>query len=83
LKEKIRLKILAKQKSDLGHHNKKATVKTYSPGEKVFVKVNKRLGNKLGKVFIEKTVQQDLGSTLKIDDKIVHKDNIRFLIAAH
>lgn len=82
LKENIRAKILAKQKSDLDYHNKKTVTKTYNPGDKVFVKVNKRLGNKISKLFVEKTVQQDLGTTLKIDDKIVHKDNIRFLIAA-
>lgn len=83
LKERIRSKILAKQKTDLEYHNKKTIVKSYRPGDKVFVKINKRLGNKFSKVFTEKTVQEDLGTTLKIDNKIVHKDNIRFLIAAH
>lgn len=82
LREKIKQKILDKQKSDLKYHNKKTVVKTYSPGDKVFVKVNKRLGNKFNKIFVEKTVQQDLGTSIKIDDKIVHKDNIRFLFAA-
>jgi len=80
--EKIRSKIVAKQKSDLDYHNKNRTLKTFKPGDKVFVKTNKRLGNKFSKVFVEKTVQQDLGTTVKINDKIVHKDNIRFPITA-
>lgn len=82
LKNDIRSKILEKQKSDLVYHNKKSVVKMYSPGEKVFVKINKRLGNKFNKVFEEKIVQEDLGTTLKIDNKIVHKDNVQFLVTA-
>jgi len=81
IQQDISAKILSKQKADLNFHNKNKVSKTFKPGEKVYVKVNKRLGNKFSKPYLEKTVQEDLGTTLKIDNKIVHKDNIRFLIS--
>lgn len=49
----------------------KAIVKTYSPGEKVYVKLNRHLGN-----------MEDLGTTVEIDNRIIHKGNIRFLVTA-
>lgn len=83
LREKVQSRITAKQNSDLNYHNRNTTTRTYNPGDKVFVRVNKRLGNKFSKVFNEKIVQQDLGTTLKIDNRIVHKDSIKFLAAAY
>lgn len=80
LQKRIECRIANKQRADLTYHNKKTLNITYSPGDKVYVKINKRLGNKLTDIFTEKTVQEDLGSTLKIDNRIVHKDNIRFFV---
>lgn len=80
LKDEICTKIANKQKSDLGYHNKNRVVRTYNIGDKVYVKTNKRLGNKFSRVFVEKIVQEDLGTKLRIDGRIVHKDNIQFLI---
>ena len=80
LRQKIHSKILAKQRADLNYHNEKKVLRTFQPGQIVYVKANKRLGNKLSKAYVEKVVQDDLGTTLKIDNKIVHKDNIKFLI---
>lgn len=79
LKEAIQSRIAAKQKSDLNYHNRTTVTRTYNPGDKVYVKTNKRLGNKFSKAFNEKIVQQNLGTTVRIDDRIVHKDNIKFL----
>ena len=79
LRNEISNKILVKQKSDLNFHNKNKSSKTFKPGEKVYMKTNKRLGNKFSKPYVEKIVQEDLGTTLKIDDRIVHKDNVKFL----
>lgn len=76
-KIEIRNRLKDKQKADLQYHNKNRCQRVFQPGEKVFVKINRRLGNKLSKIYIEKVVQEDLGTTLKIDDKLVHKDNIR------
>ena len=82
LKVRIHSRIMAKQKADLNYHNMNAVTRTYTPGDKVYVKTNKRLGNKFSKLFSEKIVQKDLGTTLMIDDRIVHKDNIKFLSTA-
>lgn len=52
--------------------------KTFETGEKVFLKRNRRLGNKLDKVFVEKTVERDLGGTaVIIEGKKIHKSNLR------
>lgn len=44
-------------------------MKTYEPGDRVFVRRNKRLGNKFDKVFVEKVVERDLGTTVLINGK--------------
>ena len=76
LKVSMHSRIVAKQKSDLNYHNRNAVTRTYMPGDKVYVKTNKRLGNKFSKLFSEKIVQKDLGTKLMIDERIVLKDNM-------
>lgn len=61
----------------LKRFNKNAFTRTYQPGDKVFLRRNRRLGNKFEKVFIEKIVEQDLGTTVLIDGKRIHKSNLR------
>uniref|UniRef100_W8BY62 RNA-directed DNA polymerase n=1 Tax=Ceratitis capitata TaxID=7213 RepID=W8BY62_CERCA len=51
--------------------------RVFKVGDVVFVRRNKRLGNKLNKVYIQNTVQKDLGTTVMINGKQIHKDNIR------
>lgn len=47
-RQEISGQIAEKQKTDLEYHNKnRHKIKTYSPGETIFVKINKRLGTKL------------------------------------
>lgn len=75
--EIVKLKITKEQERMLTFFNKNASNKVYMPGEKVFVRRNKRLGNKLDKVFIEKVVQRDLGTTVLIGGKRIHKNNLR------
>lgn len=48
-----------------------------TPGERVFVKNNKRLGNKLTPVCTEQKVQADLGTSVLIKGRVVHKDNLK------
>lgn len=43
--------------------------KIFQEGEKVYVRRNKRLGNKLNKVYVENIVQKDLGTTVLINGK--------------
>uniref|UniRef100_W8C8G1 RNA-directed DNA polymerase n=1 Tax=Ceratitis capitata TaxID=7213 RepID=W8C8G1_CERCA len=57
--------------------NSKNSPRTFKEGEKVYVRRNKRLGSKLNKVYIENVVQKDLGTTVLINGKKIHKDNIR------
>lgn len=73
----VKNRLIKDQERMLKRFNESALTKTYSPGEKVFLRRNKRLGNKFGKVFVEKFVQQDLGTTVLIDGKKVHKSNLR------
>lgn len=49
----------------------------FDTGQKVFVKLNKRVGNKLSQRYARRTIQADLGTTVLIRGRIVHKDNIR------
>lgn len=65
------------QQKMLNRLNKNLKTKTYHSGEKVFLRTNKRLGNKFNKIFIEKVVEKDLGTTVLIDGKPIHKSNLR------
>lgn len=72
-------KLKQKQASDMRVHNKNRTNhKDYEPGDKVFVKVNKRLGTKLSKSYAEEIVKENKNSTITTESgRIVHKNNIR------
>ena len=73
----IKNKLLKSQGNSLNRLNKKSSTKIYKPGEIVFVRRNRRLGNKFDKVFVQGTVDKDLGSTVLVDGKKVHKNNLR------
>lgn len=49
----------------------------FNTGDIVFVRRNRRLGNKVDKVYLEKVVQKDLGTSVIIDGRKIHKNNIR------
>lgn len=72
-------KISEKQDKDLKTHNKKRTeIRTYLPGDIVFVKGNKRLGNKLTPRYKQEIVKEDKGGIIITESKkIVHKNLIR------
>lgn len=75
----IMAKIKEKQELDLRTHNKHRTeIKNYKPGDLVFVKGNKRLGNKLTPRYKMEIVKADNGRTiLTTSNRIVHKDLIK------
>lgn len=77
LKEEIIQILRTTQKQDLDYHNKGAISKTFQPGDKVYLKTNKRLGNKLSKLYNLKTIQADLGTAVVIDGRQIHKNNLR------
>lgn len=43
----------------------------------VLVKANRRLGNKLSPLYVEEKIEADLGTTVLIKGRGVHKDNLR------
>lgn len=71
--------IVNKQAKDIETHNKKRNpFKDYTPGQKVYVKINKRLGSKLSAQYKEETVRENLKSTIITEsNRTVHKDHIR------
>lgn len=73
----VREHLRAAQHKVLERYNKDATTKRYQPGEVVFIKRNRRLGNKFDKFFMRGVIQRDLGTTVLIDGRKVHKDNLR------
>jgi len=51
--------------------------RTFEVGEKVLVKSIRRLGNNLTPLCEERNVGVDLGTTVLIKGRVVHKDNLR------
>lgn len=68
-----------KQQKDLRNHNKKRKpIKTYQPGQIIYVKHNKRLGSKLTVRYKAETVKEDKNTTVLTESgKIIHKSLIR------
>jgi len=50
--------------------------RVFEVGEKVLVKTNRRLGNKLTPLCEERAVEADMGTTVFIKGRVVHKDNL-------
>lgn len=72
-------KLKEKQITDLAYHNrKKRTLKQYAQGEVIFVKINKRLGNKLTSRYKKEIVSENYNTTVKTQSgRIVHTNNIK------
>jgi len=62
----IKEKIASAQQKKLDQINKKRDYKSYLVGDRVWIKNNKRLGNKLSPLFTEDIVEADLGTTVLI-----------------
>lgn len=70
-------RIRCAQQKELTSHNRNRIERVFKEGDKVMVKRNTRLGNKLTPLFEEHTIEKDLGSTVLIKGRVVHKDNLR------
>ena len=57
----------------IDNYNKNKTDKKFNVEDKVFV----IMGNKLSPLFEEGTIEADLGTTVLIKGRVVHKDNLR------
>jgi len=73
----ISRKIQQAQEKSLDHVNKDRTYKNNRDGERVFLKANKRLGNKLSSLCSEEVIEADLRTTVLIKGRVVHKDILR------
>ena len=67
--ETIKSNIRDAQNKLLVNKNKNCIFKIYEPGEKGYLRRNKRLGNKLDKKYLGKIIQKDLGTCVLIDKK--------------
>jgi len=72
MKLAIKAKIDKAQQSNLDRQNR-----VFEVGERVHLRNNKRLGNKLTPLYSEERVEADLGTSVLIKGRVVHKDNIR------
>lgn len=75
--DRIISRLRTAQEKELVTHNKNRQDREFSVGEKVLVKNNRRLGNKLTPLYTEEEVEKDLGTTVLIRGRRVHKDNLR------
>lgn len=68
-----------KQAKDIKNHNKRRQpIKTYTPGQTIFVKINKRLGSKTTPRFRKEIVKENKNSVVITESgKTVHKSHIR------
>lgn len=74
---KIRCLLDNAQNKQLYRFNRNRSNKIFDVGDWVRVKTNRRIGNKLSPRFVKRRIQADLGTTVLIRGKIVHKDNLR------
>lgn len=72
-------KLKSKQEADIKYHNKKRSeLKDYSPGDFIYVKVNKRLGSKLSTRYKKEQVKENKSTTvITHTGRVIHKSNIR------
>jgi len=77
LNTEIRDRVLNAQNIQLERLNKTRQDRNFQVGDRVLVKSNKRLGNKLSNLYSEEIIEADLGTTVLIKGRVVHKDNLR------
>lgn len=77
LRDSIKTRLFNAQNRQLAFFNKKRHERKFNVGDVVWVKQNRRLGNKLSRRYVKRKIEADLGSTVVIKGKIVHKDNLR------
>lgn len=78
-KKEIIKKIETKQSADLNYHNKnRSPPKNYSIGDIIYVKINKRIGNKLSPRYRKEIVRENRNTTvITKSGKTIHKGLIK------
>jgi len=77
LNTEIRDKVLNAQSIQIERLNKTRQDRNFHVGDWVLVKSNKKLGNKLSNLYSEEIIEADLGTTVLIKGRVVHKDNLK------
>lgn len=70
-------KLTNAQNKLIRRNNRVRVNRTFNLGDVVWELSNRRLGDKLSPKYKKKRIQADLGSTVLIDGRIVHKDNLK------
>ena len=77
MREKVKKNLIDAQDRQNRLVNRRCHERSFDLGQIVYIKTNKRLGNKLTSRYVPGRIEADLGSTVLVDGKIIHKDNIR------
>lgn len=77
LRQEIKNRVQRAQVVQNNRVNRSRSNRVFSVGEPVLVKTNRRLGNKLTPLYVEETIEADLGTSVLINGRMVHKDNLR------
>nr|AAA28600.1 reverse transcriptase endonuclease [Drosophila virilis] len=73
----VKNRLIKAQQDNIKRCNASRQNRVFEVGEKVFQKNNKRLGNKLTPLCSEQKVEADLGTSVLIKGRVVHKDNLK------
>lgn len=65
----VNRKLEKSQNEQLERNNQKRQNRVFDVGEKILVKANRRLGNKLSPLFLEESVEADMGTTVLISGR--------------
>ena len=77
LKTEVGNKVRKAQQFQMNRVNGTRHNRQFQVGDTVLVRANRRLGNKLTPLYKENTIEADLGTTVLIKGRVVHKDNLR------
>jgi len=72
MKNNIMTRISTAQCKELKYHNSNRKERCFQPGEVAYVQTNK--------LAIEKTIQEGLGTKVVIDNRLMHKGNLKWYI---
>jgi len=72
----IRRQIKKAQQANPNSFNPTRQNRIFEVGEKGYLRNNKRLGNKLTPLYTEERLQADLGTSVLVRRRVVHKDNL-------
>lgn len=76
MRKNTKARLIKAQGNLLRRYNRGRSRRSFNVGDIVYVRISRRRGNKLSIKRLRRKIQADLGTTVLIRGKIVHKDNI-------